>query len=145
MERDVVSVRPDTDVETVVRVMRDHELPGVPVVDERERVVGIVTEADLVIREEDADIHLPHHIDLLGGVVFLEPIKHYEERLRRALAATAGDMMTADPVTVSPGDSVHDAARIIAERRHNRLPVVDEQGRLVGVVTRVDVLEALTR
>jgi CBS domain-containing protein len=145
MEREIVSVRPDTDIETLLRLMRDHELPGVPVVDEEKRAVGIVTEADLVIREEDADIRLPHHIDLLGGVIFLEPIKHYEERLRRALAATVADMMTPDPVTVSPDDSVRDAARIIAERRHNRLPVVDEQGRLVGVVTRVDVLEALTR
>lgn len=145
MERDVVSVRPETDIETLLRLMRRHELPGIPVTDEEGRVVGIVTEADLVIRDEDADLHLPHHIDLLGGVIFLEPIKHYEERLRRAIAATVADMMTPDPVTVGPRDTVRDAARIIAERHHNRLPVVDEQGRLVGLVTRVDVLEALTR
>jgi CBS domain-containing protein len=145
MERDVVSVRPETDIETLLRLMRRHELPGIPVTDEEGRVVGIVTEADLVIRDEDADLHLPHHIDLLGGVIFLEPIKHYEERLRRAIAATVADMMTPDPVTVSPRDTVRDAARIIAERHHNRLPVVDEQGRLVGLVTRLDVLEALTR
>jgi CBS domain-containing protein len=115
------------------------------VVDDSGRLVGIVTEADLVIRDEQADLHLPHHIDLLGGVIFLEPIKHYEERLRRAIASTVADMMTPDPVTVSPEDSVRDAARIIAERGHNRLPVVDEQGKLVGVVTRVDVLAALAR
>jgi CBS domain-containing protein len=145
MQRDVVSVHPDTDVESVLRLMREHELPGVPVTDASNRVVGIVTEADLVIRDEDADLHLPHHIDLWGGVIFLEPIKHYEERLRRAFAATAADMMTPDPVTVGPEDTIRHAARIIAERRHNRLPVVDGEGRLVGVVTRVDVLEALTR
>lgn len=145
MQRDVLSVRPDTDIETLLRTMRQHELPGVPVVDDGEKLVGIVTESDLVIRDEQADLHLPHHIDLLGGVVFLEPIKHYEERLRRALAATVADMMTADPVTVSPQDSVRDAARIIAEQHHNRLPVVDEQGRLLGLVTRVDVLSALAR
>jgi CBS domain-containing protein len=145
MQRDVVSVRPETDIETLLRLMRKHELPGIPVTDDEHRVVGIVTEADLVIRDEDADLHLPHHIDLLGGVIFLEPIKHYEERLRRAFAATVADMMTPNPVTARPGDSVRDAARIIAERHHNRLPVVDEQGRLVGLVTRVDVLEALTR
>ena len=145
MQRDVASVRPDTDVETLLRLMRRHELPGVPVTDEDNRVVGIVTEADLVIRDEDADLRLPHHIDLLGGVIFLEPIKHYEERLRRAFAATVADMMSPDPVVVHPEDSVRNAARIIAERHHNRLPVVDADGRLVGVVTRVDVLEALIR
>lgn len=65
------------------------------------------------------------------------------ERLRKAFASTARDMMTEDPVTVEAGASVAEAARLIAGKRHNRLPVV-EHGRLVGVVTRVDVLDALT-
>ena len=145
MQRDVVSVHPDDDVESLLRVLRAHQLPGVPVVDDSARLLGIVTEADLVIRDEEADLHLPHHIDLWGGVIFLEPIKHYEERLRRAFASTVADMMTPKPVTVSPEDSVRHAARVIAERKHNRLPVVDRDGRLVGVVTRIDVLEALAR
>jgi CBS domain-containing protein len=145
MEQDVVSVRPDADVEALLRLMRQHELPGVPVTDETGHLLGIVTESDLVLRDEDADLHLPHHIDLWGGVIFLEPIKHYEERLRRAFAATVADMMTPDPITVGPEDSIQDAARVIAQRKHNRLPVVDAEGKLLGVVTRVDVLEALTR
>jgi CBS domain-containing protein len=145
MERDVVVVHPDDEVATLLGLMREHELPGVPVVDDSGRLVGIVTEADLVIKEEDADLHLPHHIDLMGGVIFLEPIKHYEERLRRAFAATVADMMTSDPVTVAPDQPIREAARLIAQRRHNRLPVVDPDGQLLGVVTRLDVLEALTR
>jgi CBS domain-containing protein len=145
MERDIASVRPDDEVEKLLRLMREHELPGVPVVDDDNRVVGIVTEADLVIRDEQADIHLPHHIDLLGGVIFLESTKHFEERLRHAIASTVADMMTPNPITVKPDDSVESAARVIAERKHNRVPVVDDDGRLLGVVTRVDVLEALTR
>jgi CBS domain-containing protein len=145
MSRDIVTVLPEDDIEALLVLLRQHELPGVPVVDHSDRLVGIVTEADLVIREEGADLRLPHHIDLFGGVIFLEPFKHYEERLRRAFASTVGEMMTRDPVTVGPGDSVRHAARVISERRHNRLPVVDQDGNLVGVVTRVDVLEALAR
>jgi CBS domain-containing protein len=143
MERDVVTASPDDDVETVVRLLREHEVPGVPVVNDAGRCVGIVTEADLVISEEEADLHLPHYIDLLGGVVFLEPLKRFEGRIRKAFASKVSDMMTPDPVTVSPDAAVEEAARLIAEHRHNRLPVV-EHGRLVGVVTRLDVLEALT-
>lgn len=143
MERDVVTVSPDDDVETLLRVLREHELPGVPVVKAAGRCVGIVTEADLVLSEEDADLHLPHYIALFGGFVFLEPLKRFESRLQKAFASKVADMMTADPVTVAPGVPVEEAARLIAERRHNRLPVV-EHGRLVGVVTRLDVLEALT-
>ena len=137
------AVYPSDPVETVLKVLRSHELPGVPVINEGGRCVGILTEADLVLSEEGADLHLPHYFQLFGGVVFLESMSHFEERLRKAFASTAGDMMTEDPVTIGPDEPVAEAARVIARKRHNRLPVV-EHGRLVGVVTRVDVLEALT-
>lgn len=138
------TVAPDTPVEQVVDLMRNHELPGLPVVNEGGRCVGIITERDLVIADEGGDLHLPHYIQLFGGVVFLESLSRFEEKLRKASAATAKDLMTPDPVTVSPDASVRDAGRLIAKEGHNRLPVVDH-GRLVGIVTRIDVLNALTR
>ena len=144
MERDVPTVRPDTDVETVLRLLREHELPGLPVVNEGGRCVGIVTEADLVLSEDERDLHLPHHLELLGAVVWLEPFSHFEERLRKAFATQVREMMTPDPVTVAPEADVREAARRIAETGHNRLPVT-EHGRFVGLVTRLDVLEALAR
>ena len=106
--------------------------------------MGIVTESDLVIGDDDGDLHIPHYIELFGGVVFLEPLRRFESRLRKAAASTVADLMTAEPVTVAPDADVSEAGRLIVHRGHNRLPVV-EHGRLVGVVTRVDVLEALTR
>ncbi len=145
MHRDAVTVGPDATVERVVRIMRKHVLPGVPVVDGDGVVVGIVTESDLIIPDEDADLHLPAHLDLMGGVVYLGRLKDYDERLKKAFALTAADLMTPDPVTVKPTHTIQDAAKVIAERRHNRLPVVDEAGKLAGVVTRIDVLDALTR
>jgi CBS domain-containing protein len=138
-----LTVLPEDTIETVVRRMREHELPGIPVVNEGERCVGIITEADLIMAGEEEDLHLPHYIELFGGIVFLESTKKFEERLRKAVGATARDLMTEDPVTIEPDASVAEAARLIARRKHNRLPVV-EHGRLVGVVTRVDVLDALT-
>ena len=143
METDVPTVTVADSVERVLRVLRDHELPGIPVINEGGRCVGIITESDLVMAGEEADLHLPHYIELFGGIVFLESVSHWEERVRKAFAATAEDMMTADPITIEPSATVRDAARLIARRKHNRLPVV-EHGRLVGVVTRVDVLDALT-
>jgi len=124
-------------------VLREHELPGVPVVDAEGRCAGIVSEADLVLPDDQGDLHIPHYINLFGGTVFLEPLGRFEKRLRKAFASTAEDMMTADPDTVAPDTDVKEAARLIHESGHNRLPVVDEDGRLVGVVTRLDVLGAL--
>jgi CBS domain-containing protein len=143
METDVPEVFSSDPVESVLKVLRANELPGVPVINEGGRCVGIITESDLVLSEQDADLHLPHFFQLFGGVVFLESMSHFDERVRKAFASTAEDMMTPDPITVEPSEPVEEAARLIASTRHNRLPVV-EHGRLVGVVTRVDVLEALT-
>ena len=142
MDPDPVTVRPETPVEEVVAALRRNELPGLPVVDGEGHVVGIVTEADLVLPDDDGDLHIPHYINLFGGTIFLEPLSRFEQRLRKAFASNAADMMTSDLDTVSPETTVQEAARIIHESGHNRLPVV-EDGRLVGVVTRVDVLGAL--
>jgi CBS domain-containing protein len=143
METDVPSVYPEDPIEQVVATMRRHELPGVPVINEGGRCVGIITEADLIMAGEENDLHLPHYIELFGGIVFLESTKKFEERLRKALGSMASDVMTEDPITIHPDATVSEAAREIARHKHNRLPVV-EHGRLVGVVTRIDVLDALT-
>lgn len=142
MERDPVTVTPEDTVETLLRTLREHELPGVPVVNGGGRCVGIVTESDLVLVDEEEDLRLPLHIDLFGGTIFLGRLKPFEDRVKKAIASTVADMMTEDPTTVAPDTDLHEAARLIVEHRHNRLPVV-EHGRLVGVVTRLDVLEAL--
>jgi CBS domain-containing protein len=144
MDAEPVTVRPDTPVEQVVRALRDHELTGLPVVNEGGRCVGIITEQDLVMAGDEEDLHLPHYIELFGGIVFLESMQRFEERLRRATAATAKDMMSEDPVTIEPEATAQEAGRTMSHHKHNRLPVV-EHGRLVGMVTRVDVLDALTR
>jgi len=144
MDTDVVTVRPEDDIRAAIETLREHDLPGVPVVNGDGRCVGIVTESDLVLRDEAADIHLPHHIDIMGGIIWLESTKHFEARVKKALASSVRQMMTENPVTVTPDAPAEEAARLIAEHKHNRLPVVDSDGRVVGVVTRVDVLDALT-
>jgi CBS domain-containing protein len=144
MDSSPASLRLDAPVEEVVALLREHGLPGVPVVDDEGRCVGIVTEADLVLPDDQGDLHLPHYINLFGGTVFVEPLGRYEQRLRKAFASTAEDMMTRDPNTVGPDMSAKEAALLIHETGHNRLPVV-EDGRLVGVVTRLDVLGALAK
>jgi CBS-domain-containing membrane protein len=144
MDPNPVTVSPRDDVGSLIKLLREHELPGMPVVDDDGLLVGIVTERDLILRGDDADLHLPHYIEIFGGVVFLEPLQHLEDKLRKAFANKVEEMMPADVDTISPEASVHDAARLISGSGHNRLPVV-EDGKLVGIVTRVDCLEALSR
>ncbi len=143
MDRDPVTVQAGDGVDTVIRLLHDHHLPGLPVVDGEGRVVGIVTENDLLLYEEQEDVEPPPHVQIMGGVIFLGSVKHWEERVRKSLASTVRHLMTPDPVTIAPDASPKEAGGLIAEHHHNRLPVVDPDGRLLGVVTRVDVLEAL--
>ena len=89
METDVPVVLPSDSVEAVIKVLRAHDLPGVPVINEGGRCIGIITEADLVLVGEDADLHLPHYFQLFGGFVFLESMSHFDERVRKAFASTA--------------------------------------------------------
>jgi CBS domain-containing protein len=143
MSPDPVTVSSETGVEELARLLGENDLPGVPVVDDGGHVVGMVTESDLVMTDEDGeDLHIPHYIELMGGLIPLEPLRKFEERLKKAAAATVGDMMTSPAVAVEADDPIRKAARLIAESGHNRLPV-EEDGHLVGIVTRADVLRAL--
>ncbi|HMJ33250.1 MAG TPA: CBS domain-containing protein [Baekduia sp.] len=143
MERDAPSITLDAGVEDVVARFRDEDVSALPVVNDGGRCVGIVTEQDLVIADEEGDLHIPHYIELFGGLVFFPPeLRVFERRLRKAAAARVADLMTEPPVTVEPSTTLHEAAHAIVERGHSRLPVV-EHGRYVGLVTRADVLAAL--
>jgi CBS domain-containing protein len=143
MERDAPAVALEASVEEVVAQFKDQDVSALPVVNEGGRCVGVVTEQDLVIADEDGDLHIPHYVELFGGLVFFPPeLRHFERRLRKAAASRVADLMSEPPVTVEPSTTVHEAAHVIVERGHSRLPVV-EHGRYVGLVTRADVLSAL--
>src|SRR4051812_2667847 len=125
MDPSPATVAPDASIEDVVAALREHQLPGLPVVDGDGQLAGIVTEADMVLPDDEGDLHIPHYVNLFGGTFSLESPDRFEGRLRKAFAATAEDMMTRDPDTVGPDTSVREAARLIHETGHNRLPVVE--------------------
>jgi CBS domain-containing protein len=140
MERDVVTIGPEATVHELVLLLRQKDLGGVPVVDANRRLVGIVTEGDLVI--EDADVRAPHYFELLGNLVYLGSQRKFEERLKKMVGNSVGDVMTTDVFTVAPDDPVGRAANIMVDKKVNRVPVVDD-GRLVGIVARHDVIRML--
>jgi CBS domain-containing protein len=141
MERNVVTIGPDATVHDLVLLLREKDLGGVPVVDPDGRLVGIVTEGDLVI--EDADVRAPHYFELLGNLVYLGGQKKFEERLRKMVGNAVRDVMTAEVVTVAPDELAGKAANIMVDKKVNRVPVVDSDGRLVGIVARHDIIRML--
>jgi CBS domain-containing protein len=143
MDAEVPAVSPEADARNAIELLARTEKGAIPVVDEERRVVGIVSESDLVLSDEQADLHLPHYLNIMGGIVFVGSMKGFEERLNKAFATKVSELMTADPVVVGVEDDAEAVARTIAEKHHNHLPVVDAEGRLAGLVTRADALAAL--
>ncbi|HEY8082031.1 MAG TPA: CBS domain-containing protein [Solirubrobacterales bacterium] len=143
MDSTAPSVSPGADAREAIELLAKTDKGAIPVIDGDGRVVGIVSESDLILSEEQADLHLPHYIDIMGGIVFIGSMKGFEERLNKAFATKVSDLMTADPTTVKVDDDVETVARTIAEKHHNHLPVVDGEGHLAGLVTRADALAAL--
>jgi CBS domain-containing protein len=143
MDSDVPIVTPDDDARTAIDLLAKTELGAIAVVDGDRKVVGIVSESDLVISEEESDLHLPHYLNIMGGIVFIGSMKGFEERLEKAFATKVSELMSADPVVVHDYEAADRVAKKIADKHHNHLPVVDADGRLVGMVTRADALAAL--
>lgn len=140
MRREVKTVSPDATVQEVAEILAEEEYTGLPVVDDEGRLVGVVTEADLLVRAKQ--LRLPTVFPFLGGVIFLESPRRFEEQLRKATATRVREVMTSDVVTVTEDTPLHELAAIMVEKKVNRLPVV-EGHRLVGIVTRDDLIRAI--
>jgi CBS domain-containing protein len=125
----VISVRKDASFKEMAAMLRSSRISAFPVIDDADRVVGVVSEADLLVKEAvQAD-----------GTSVLAALRHWREE-DKAAGLTAGDLMTAPAVTIGPDAPVAEAARLMYDHRVKRLPVVTGAGTLVGIISRVDVL-----
>ena len=132
MTTQVVAVRSGATFKEMAAALRQYRVSAFPVIDEQEKVIGIVSEADLLAKEALTDP------GVLTGVL------HHED-VSKAEGLTAGDLMTPRAVTVRPEDSVEHAAQLMHFLKFKRMPVVDADGGLVGLVSRADVLAVYDR
>jgi CBS domain-containing protein len=139
MSAPVVTVAPDAPVAEVARLMLKENVSGLPVVDSGGRLLGMVTENDLV--EKHAQIHLPTYFSILGTFVSVGQ-RHTDDEVRHVLAVTAKELMTENPATISPDITIDDAASTMVERKANPLPVI-EGGELVGIISNTDIIGVL--
>ena len=136
METDWPTLGPESTVEEAIKFFAEERVSGAPVVEDG-RLVGIITEGDLIF--QDADVKAPGFLDILGGIVPLGDTDEYRREALKSAGVTVGEVMTDEPVTITPEATLAETATIMAERRKKILPVV-EGGRLVGVITRMDIL-----
>ncbi len=140
MTAPVLSVSPGTPLKEVARLLMERRISGVPVADEAGKVLGIVSEADFLIKERGP--RQAH--DARRPLAWLFGEERRDVEAAKLSATTAGEAMTRPAVTVSADSSLRDAAALMVEKHVNRLPVVDDD-RLVGIVTRADMVGAFVR
>lgn len=143
MAEDVITASPDTPYKVLVEQLLFGCVSGLPVVAEG-RVVGMVSESDLLIKEEQAPgssvLQWTRHLAELATGHDSAAVDRTLAELSRALGRTAADLMTSPAITIGPGAGLAEAAQLMRRHDLKRLPVVDERGRLVGIVSRADLL-----
>ena len=134
---EVVAVGPEVPLKDVAAILAERRISGLPVISEQRRVLGVVSEADILVKERGPDAHHGGFIGrlLAGGLPD-------DEKLA---ARTSGEAMTSPAITIGADRHVSDAARLMMEHGVKRLPVVDADGKLVGIVTRSDLVGAFAR
>ena len=141
MTKKVISVHSDTPVKEIATLLIKHDLKGVPVIDDQQKVIGIITECDLIL--QNATLHLPTFIQILDGV-FPFGKKETEEELRRIVGAVAQDVMSRSPVCAPLDMTVEDMATLMWERKVNPVPITQDD-KLIGIVSRADIVRLLTQ
>jgi len=139
MTSDVVTVRPTTPIKDVAKLLVEHRISGMPVVDPGGRLIGVVSEGDLLFKE-----HEPDSIERRPLARIFGDSAETRSELNKVLALTAGDAMTTPAITISAEAPIAEAAGTMTRSRVNRLPVVEGET-LVGVISRADVVRAIVQ
>lgn len=144
MTTDVVTVHAEDSVQDVVQLLASHNISGAPVTDDDGRLLGVLDDSDLLVA--DARLHAPTMVEVLGAyITWPGEQRRFEEELRHALGRNVADVMNPDHPTLPPDATVEDAATMMVERHVSRVPIVDPGRKVIGIVTRGDIVTAMGR
>lgn len=141
MVKKVITISKDASVGELSELLVNNKISGVPVVDSSGKILGIVTEADIIIK--DADLHFPRYFKLLDGIIYLESFRKFKNNLKKYLGSRVEDIMTDRVKTVEENTPVSDIASMMINNNVNRIPVVDKDKKVVGIITRRDIVKSM--
>ncbi len=143
MTADPLTVSEDTGVQEVADLLLRTHYHGLPVVDSEGRLVGLVTDSDLVDRTKR--IHLPTVLTILDSYIPITGFRQYTEDLRKATAATVGDLCTRAVDWVGLDCDLNEITTLLSEHHIHTVPVVDEDGKVIGIISNTDVIRCLSQ
>ena len=141
MTTDVIVAKKNDSIANVATLLIREKIGGLPVVDEENKVVGIISETDIM--QKETDIESPRVINFFQGLIFLDDIKKLEEDMKKVAAYKVEDLMSKDIITVNEDDSFDYVANVMIKKSINRVPVVDKENFLKGIICRYDIIKAM--
>jgi CBS-domain-containing membrane protein len=138
----VITVSPQTTVLDLARLLAEHKINGTPVVDKGGRLLGVVTQSNLIDRAKKFE--LPHVVTILDAHFYLERPSTFKKNLEKLLGNLVADIMTAPPVTIGSDLAVDEIATIMARRNVHTLPVL-EGDKIIGIIGKIDIIRALAQ
>lgn len=141
MSRDPILVGPQTPIKEAIKILAEQRISGLPVVDESGKLVGVISETDLLWQE--TGVEPPVYIMFLDSVIYLENPARHDQELHKALGQTVGEVMSTDAVTVKPDQPLRKAAKLMQEKSIRRLAVTDDAGKVIGILTPGDIVRAM--
>lgn len=136
-----LTVTPQTPLKEAIALLVENKISGLPVLSETGKLVGVISESDLMWQE--TGVEPPPYIMILDSIIYLQNPARYEKEIHKALGQTVGDVMSDNPITIESNQSVKKAAQILHDKQIRRLPVVDEQGKVIGIITQGDIIRAM--
>jgi CBS domain-containing protein len=140
MTTEVITVKPDTGLKELARILYDNHINGVPVVDDAGKLLGVICESDLI--RKDKKLHIPTVVTLFDAVFYLQRPKKFEEEIRRINATTVADLYTRDVVSVDEKSPIEEIATLMSEKKVYTIPVMDGE-KLVGIIGKGDLIRTL--
>lgn len=136
-----LTVNPHTPLQEAIKILAENHISGLPVVDETTKLVGFLSETDLMWQESGIDP--PPYIMFLDSVIYLQNPARYEKEVHKALGQTVGEVMSDQPISVSPQQNLREAAHIMSEKKVRSLPVVNNVHQVVGILTQGDIIRTM--
>lgn len=141
MNKYPVTVTKDNTINEVAKLLAKHGISAVPVVGDDERLVGIITEGDLLYKKVRP--HAPHYVNVFGASIYYSGIGEYNAQFKKLLATHVDELMTTEVITCHPEDDVEEVVAVMLEKHLKTVPVLDKEERLVGIFSRHDVIELI--
>lgn len=142
MNKDVITIREDSSIEEAAGILTENNISGAPVVDKKGKLVGMVTEGDLLHQETNPRI--PAFLNILGAFIYINGLERYREDFKKLAATSTSEIMTRDLVTAVGDTEIEDVAALMVKHGIKRVPVV-EKDNLIGIISRADIVKTMAR